>query len=92
MGEFQRIRHGAEIAAPLTEARKLLDWLDREGREYVYPRWIYQYGPGSLRNKAAAAKVIGTLAEHNHLMPVPGGMELDGAHRREVWKVIREAA
>jgi hypothetical protein len=92
IAEFQRIRHGAEIAAPLTEARKLLDWLDREGREYVYPRWIYQYGPGSLRNKAAAAKVIGTLAEHNHLMPVPGGMELDGAHRREVWKVIREAA
>lgn len=91
LAEFQRIRHGAEISAPLAEARKLLDWLDREGREYVYPRWIYQYGPGTLRNKAAAATVIKTLAEHNHLMPVPGGMELDGVHRREVWKLIREA-
>ena len=92
IAEFQRIRHGAEIAAPLAEARKLLDWLDREGREYVYPRWIYQYGPPTLRNKAAAAKVIGTLAEHNHLLPVPGGMELDGSHRREVWKLARENA
>jgi len=92
IGEFQRIRHGAEVAAPLAEARKLLDWMDREGREYVYPRWVYQYGPGSLRDKATAKRVIGTLTDHGHLVPVTAGKELDGAHRREVWQRVREVA
>jgi phage/plasmid primase-like uncharacterized protein len=92
IAEFQRIRHGAEIAAPLSEARKLLNWLDQEGRDHIYPRLIYQYGPNSLRSKEAAKKVIATLADHNHLIPVPGGLELDGAHRRDVWKRIRETA
>lgn len=92
IGEFQRIRHGAEIAAPLAEARKLLEWMDREGREYVYPACVYQRGPGSLRSKAAAVAVIKTLTEHGYLLAVPGGLALDGKHRREVWQRVREAA
>jgi len=92
IGEFQRIRHGAEIAAPLAEARKLLDWMDREGREYVYPACVYQRGPGSLRSKAAAVAVIKTLTEHGYLLAVAGGLALEGKHRREVWQRVREAA
>ena len=92
IGEFKRIRHGAEIAAPLAEARKLLEWMDREGREYVYPACVYQRGPGSLRSKAAAVAVIKTLTEHGYLLAVAGGLALDGKHRREVWRRVQEAA
>ena len=35
----------------------------------------------------SAKKIIDILQEHGHLIQVAGGMEIDGKHRNQVWKV-----
>jgi hypothetical protein len=35
--------------------------------------------------------MVGILEEHRWLIRVEEGMELDGAHRRDAWKVWRRA-
>jgi len=66
---------------------KLRAWA--QAYEHIYPQKIYQYGPNGIRDKRTAQRIAGILEEHRWLIRVEGGMELDGAHRRDVWKVWR---
>jgi hypothetical protein len=70
-------------------AEKLLAWARQY--PYIYPLKIYQYGPNGIRDKQTAMRLAHLLEEHGWLVRVEGGMELDGAPRREVWKVWRDA-
>jgi Protein of unknown function (DUF3987) len=70
-------------------AEKLLAWAQEH--EHIYLRQIYQFGPNSIRDAKTAKRLVSILEEHGWLIRVEGGMELDGAHRREVWRVWRHA-
>ena len=50
---------------------------------------MYQYGPNGIRDKQTAKRIASILEEHGWLIRIEGGLEVDGAHRREVWRVWR---
>jgi hypothetical protein len=68
-------------------AEKLLAWAQQY--EHIYPQRIYQYGPNGIRDKHTAHRIANILEEHGWLIRVEGGLEVDGAYRRDVWRVWR---
>ena len=83
------------LGSLLVLAQRLLDWLQRswppEKGGLVSLPDIYQLGPGAIRDKATAKKLVTILADHGWLAPVLEGAEVDGKFRREVWRVVEEA-
>lgn len=78
--------HGASTTAPeLSQAQKVLDWI--QGRDLVSLPCLYQFGPSFCRDAASARKVVDVLEAHGWLVKKPGGGEVDGVTRREVWQV-----
>ena len=73
-------------------AERLLNWLHSTQHPAVYAVQIYQHGPAGIRDAETARRIIAILEKHRWLIRVPNGMELDGAHRRDVWTVIRKEA
>jgi hypothetical protein len=71
-------------------AEKLLAWAQEHDYDYIYPRQVYQFGPYGVRDRQTALRLIGILEEHGWLARVPGGQEIDDAHRSDVWKVIHD--
>jgi hypothetical protein len=57
--------------------------------EHIYLSQIYRLGPNSIRDSTAAKEITGILQNHGWLIPVIDGMELDRAHRKAVWKVVK---
>ena len=70
-------------------AEKLLAWAQEH--EHIYLRQSYQFGPNSIREAKTAKRLVSILEEHGWLIRVEKGMELDGAHRRDVWRVWHNA-
>ena len=86
--EMLRVHAGAVINSDLREAQGLIDWIRSKEHRYVYPSLVYQHGPASLRNKAAAKKIMQLLVDHGHLNPVVTGREVDGKFRQEVFERV----
>jgi hypothetical protein len=83
------------VSADLVLAQRLLDWLHRSwklerGAMISLPD-IYQRGPGAIRDKATAAKLVKILADHGWLTLQASGAEIDGKFRREAWRIVGEA-
>jgi hypothetical protein len=71
-------------------AEKLLAWLHADARrEVAHLREIYQFGPGSIRDKATAARIAAILEDHGWLRRLEAWTVVDGSRRRDVWAVIR---
>jgi Protein of unknown function (DUF3987) len=85
--EALRLVEAGTANPDLLLAEKLLVWAQQY--DYIYLLRIYQYGPNGIRDKQTAHRVAGILEEHGWLMRVEGGLEVDGAHRRDVWRVWR---
>ncbi len=68
----------------------MLDWLRTTwGDELVSLPDITRLGPNSIRSRDTAKAAVATLVEARWLVEVPGGAEVRGERRREVWKVVR---
>ena len=79
---IQRPRRKTGLVAALTQQRQPPDLhLRGLGRRRL--------GPNAIRSRDAAKEAIRTLAEAGHLLPVPGGADVRGERRREVWRVVR---
>lgn len=95
LSEALRLFDSARTDPDLILAEKLLTWLkgryDPNGGSgnglLVYPVLLYQYGPNGLRDKTKAKKIIGILENHGWLFEVEEGAEVDGKHRKEVWRI-----
>jgi hypothetical protein len=90
--EALRVFEASKSNAELVLAQKLLDWLRRgwkseKGRMVSLPD-IYRCGPGAIRDKATAKRMVAILADHGWLLPVLEGGEVDGKWRREVWRIV----
>jgi hypothetical protein len=51
---------------------------------------IYQNGPGAIRDKATASRIVGILEDHGYLSKIEGGAEIAGHQRRDAWHIIRK--
>ena len=86
LDEALRLFNAAAINPDLLLAEKLLSWARLRGG-LIYLRAIYQYGPNAIRDKATARRILHLLENHGWVRSVPGGAEIDGAQRRDVWEV-----
>jgi hypothetical protein len=49
---------------------------------------IYQWGPNALRNAGTARAAMLVLVEHGHAIAMKAGAVVDGAKRREAWRLV----
>ena len=86
LGETLRLHQAAATNPTLIAAGNLLQWLKARGQFVALPD-IYQYGPARVRDKATAKRLMEVLEQHGWVRRVPGGAEINGARRRDVWEV-----
>jgi hypothetical protein len=91
LNEFIRLSRTDIVNPDIILAEELRDWIHRKQYEYLYPKLVYQFGPNGIREKKVALRLLNILQDHGWLVPVEGGMKIDGSHRRKVWTVIRAA-
>lgn len=77
--EAVRLTHAGFASRETTDAALLWDWIRHEWREeHIGISIIENRGPGQLRRKERAHAALSKLAEHNYLVPAPGGTLVDG--------------
>ena len=87
-GEMLRLIGGAEVAGELRTAQAVLDWLRAQPQRRFHLAELYQRGPSSIRNAAAAGAAMAVLVDHGHARKLDGGAEIDGIRRRDAWEVV----
>jgi Protein of unknown function (DUF3987) len=90
--EALRLSAASRIRADLRLACLLLDWLrhDYADRAVSLPD-IYQRGPGAIRDKTNATRIVAILEDHGWVVRIDGGAEIDGHWRRGAWRLVSEA-
>lgn len=92
LNEALRLAGTAELSAEVRDAEALLDWCHATGREFLYSRVALQRGPSRIREASAFNEAAKELERRGWALPIEGGMELDGARRRQVWRVLPKSA
>jgi hypothetical protein len=88
--EMLRLHGASRVTGALREAQRLLTWLLTEWRAPVVSLPdIYRKGPSSIRDAATARSAVAILADHGWMAQAFPG-EIEGAWRREVWRIIRQ--
>ena len=87
--EAIRLFQGSVADPHLQMAQRTLVWLRGRGPLFCLPD-LYRLGPPAIRDKATATRIVGVLADHGYVERVTGGAEIDGKHRREVWRLAPE--
>jgi hypothetical protein len=87
--EALRLSGAGPISANLVEAQRLLKRLRTSwSLPVVSLPDICRLGPNSIRTEASARRAVTVVCEHGWLAQAPP-CEINGAHRREVWRIIR---
>lgn len=91
IAEAERLAGVARVGGDLRDAQTVLTWLqkDWEGELISLPD-LYQRGPSKISTQAAAAKCVGVLEAHGWLERIPRGAVVNGARRRDAWRIVRE--
>jgi hypothetical protein len=90
--EALRLFSSSRVSNPVRDAKCLLDWLyGTWTHELVSLPDIYQLGPNSIREAAAARRVVEVLESHGYLEQIPGGAVVDGKFRRDAWRIVRRS-
>jgi len=87
--EALRRFHAPAADPDLVLAETTLAWVQQSDSDMVHLAQVYQFGPNSVRDARTARGILDLLEGHGWLIRVEGGQEIDGAHRREVWRVRR---
>ena len=87
LGEALRLFHSAAEHPDLELAEKLITWARHKSHKLLSLPLIYQAGPNGIRDKNTAQRIVKILENHDWLIPIEGGAEVAGKHRREVWEV-----
>lgn len=86
--EMLRLHGGAAVAPELRSAQRLLNWWRDQPAHSIYIARIYQYGPADLRDAKAARAAVRILEEHGWIERLTPGIEIDGAPRKEAWRLL----
>lgn len=87
LNEAARLAGTAELSADVRDAEALLEWVHATGRTFIHSRVALQFGPARIRERERFRDAMTTLEQTGWAEPVAGGMPLDGAHRRHVWRI-----
>ena len=92
-GEALRVFEASKTNADLVLAKRVLDWIHQQWQEpAISLPDIYQRGPGAIRDKATAKRMVTVLADHGWLIPILEGAEVAGQWRREAWRIVKAQA
>jgi hypothetical protein len=93
-------RHYAQEALRLADAgltnpdlllaERLLAWLHGRSEDRLHMVKVYQHGPGAIRDKDTARRIVGILEQHGWLRRLPPETVVDGAPRRDAWEVVHQ--
>jgi hypothetical protein len=91
-GEALRVFEASKTNADLVLAKRVLDWIHQQQEPAISLPDIYQRGPGAIRDKATAKRMVTVLADHGWLIPILEGAEVAGHWRREAWRIVKAQA
>ena len=86
--EMLRLADGASVPTELRSAQRLLTWWQSVPNSSLHLSYIYQHGPSNVRSANAARVAIKLLDEHGWIERLPAGTIIDGARRKEAWRLI----
>ncbi len=89
VAEALRLCQSAQVNDDLRLAQRTLEWIRGRGQVFSLPD-VYRFGPPAIRDKETATRMVGILADHGHVESVPGGAEVDGRRRRDVWRLVMD--
>ncbi|MET3930573.1 hypothetical protein ABIE51_002460 [Lysobacter sp. OAE881] len=89
LNEAARLVGGMGVAAHVLDAEALLRWCHEKGLLYMHSSLALQKGPNRIRDAAVFDKAIAELEMRGWARRVEGGMDLDGRHRKRVWRIVR---
>jgi len=87
LNEAVRLAGTAELSTEVRDAEALLDWAHATERTLLYSRAALQFGPGRIRERERFNIAMDELERAGWAAPIKGGADLDGAHRRHVWRI-----
>jgi len=89
--EAVRLAGTAELSPEVRDAEALLKWCHDTGRTLLYSTDALHKGPARIRERETFTRAMGELERAGWAEALEGGMELDGRHRRNVWRIAPEA-
>lgn len=87
LNEAARLAGTAELSAEVRDAEALLDWAHATGRDKLHSRDALRLGPARIRERERFNRAMDELERAGWADPIEGGAVLDGAHRRNVWRI-----
>jgi hypothetical protein len=87
LNEAARLAGTAELSSEVRDAEALLDWCHTTGRSFLHSRDALNKGPSRIRERARFMQAVAELERAGWTERIAGGAELDGAHRRNVWRI-----
>ena len=87
--EAARIVGTNSVPKSIRDAESLLSWCHDSNIAHLHSAAALQLGPNAIRSKANFDQAIVELERCGWAIPLPGGLAIDGKHRRRVWLMRR---
>ncbi|MDQ0319693.1 hypothetical protein QO002_001831 [Pararhizobium capsulatum DSM 1112] len=92
LSDALKLTNSANVSREVANAEALRKWLlESCERQLVTPRDILQYGPSRLREGPKVQTAIALLVKHGWLVRLPDGAVVDGAPRKEAYRIVKGA-
>ncbi|MBS0290290.1 MAG: DUF3987 domain-containing protein [Proteobacteria bacterium] len=89
--EAIRLFDEGSVDPQLLLAERLLEWLHNNWpKKMISLPDIYQRSLNQVSNKKIAQKLVAILEDHEWLVKIEGGGEIDGQFRRDVWRIANK--
>jgi hypothetical protein len=88
LNEAVRLAGTAELSPEIRNAEAWLGWCHATGRALLHSRDALRLGPARVRDGAAFRQAMVELVRAGWAEPIENGAELDGRHRRNVWRIV----
>lgn len=92
LDEAVRLVGVAETSQETRDAEALLSWCHKAGIEYLHSRAALRLGPARIRERSRFLVAMDVLESAGWARHLEEGMKLDGAFRRNVWRIAPEGA
>lgn len=88
--EALRLFGESRLHPDIALAERLLHWLHHSwDLEIVSLPDIYQRSLNAIGDKSTASRIVTVLEDHGWLVKLPGGGEINGTRRKDVWRIVR---
>lgn len=87
LGEAARLAGTAELSPEVRDAEALLEWAHATNRTRLHSGAALRLGPARIRERSRFTTAMTELEKAGWAHRIEGGAELDGAHRRNVWRI-----